>query len=517
MNQQSVIDLLLVLSSMIGLIAAGMVYWVDKKSWPHRFLSLVLIFAAAWAASILAAILSGSLFVGNFSFWAVSLILVFVNLFIMSFSGRLTTLKTGIILGIGLIVSSLVLIDGLVVRAFDNSAGYLKVISFGPLFYPFFIFIVVYLGIYIYQSIVAYRALTGVRKLQVLYIIIGSLLSAGLGLIFSMILPALGVSQFNNLGPIFMIFTAAAMSLAATKHYLYDRQVVFSELWAFILILISIVWLVLNLTAFNIVLFVLLISISLLFIRTTLSEANKKMQLQRDKEELQKLDELKDDFLRMAEHELNTPIGVIEGKLSMILDENFGGFSEKQKEYLSPVFKDAKRLAKVNKALVEVSEIDQNKVNLRREKTSLLTLINEVVAKFQKEIDAKGLKLSIESVENLPEINIDPEKIKRVLTNLIGNAVKFTTKGEIKISAALINNEVVVSVADTGMGIKPEEKEHIFEKFYQAERFGEIPMEQQGIGLSLYISKYLIKLHGGRLWLESAEGQGTKFSFSLPR
>jgi signal transduction histidine kinase len=329
-------------------------------------------------------------------------------------------------------------------------------------------------------------------------------------------MPAFQAFEFNNLGPIFVVFVSAAAAFAATKHYLYDRQVVFSELWAFVLLLVGLIWLLTNLNIFNSVLFLLVLSICILFIRSVISEANKKIALEKDKEELQKLDELKDEFLRMAQHELNTPIGIIEGKLSMIVDENMGDFSEKQKEYLKPVFDDAKRLAKVSKALVEVSEIDQRKIELFREETDLNELAKQTTNKYLKAAEEKNINL-VNEVKNLPLILVDKEKISRVLNYLVENAIKFTSQGEAKINGKQERDRIILSVEDTGTGIETEDQPRVFEKFFQSNRFDEtLPLEQQGTGLNLYISKALIELHGGEIWFESEKGKGTRFSFTIP-
>ena len=116
----------------------------------------------------------------------------------------------------------------------------------------------------------------------------------------------------------------------------------------------------------------------------------------------------------------------------------------------------------------------------------------------------------------MPALIVDKEKIKRVLTMLTENAIKFTQTGLVRISAQREKNEVIVAISDTGVGIKKEDQDKIFGKFYQADRFNEIPMEQQGTGLSLYICKNLINLHNGKIWVDSMPGHGSTFSFSLP-
>lgn len=516
MNPQIIIHILLLISSILGLAFALFVWLSDSKSWVNRFLALILLFADIWTISIYAGIITGNLLIANFAFLSTAIVLVLGNLLMLFFCRNLTKARVYLYSIPGFLIALTTIIDGLYVSKIDVVNGYIKIAQTGPLFYLFYIFALVYIILFIFNAWRALKINQGIERFQILYIIGGFLFGAVFGFIFNLILPLFNIFQFNSIGPIFIIFMAAASAFAATKHYLYDYQVVLSELWAFLLILISSVWLIINISIFNLILFLFLVSICILFIRSTISEAKKKKQLEKDKLVLQKLDSLKDEFLQMTEHELNTPIAIIEAKLSMILDEDMGSFTPKQKEYLRPVFKDAKRLAKLSMELAEVSEIDLGEIELFPEKINILDLVSEIIAKYRPDAEKKGLKIEIHAPENLPLVNLDQDKIKRVLSNLIDNAIKFTTNGVVKIEVTTQNRFLTVSVIDTGVGIKKEDLESIFGKFYQADRFSEIPMEQQGTGLSLYISKNLIKLHGGELWVESTPGIGSKFSFSLP-
>lgn len=524
MQQQFVINILLIISALIGLIAAVIVYWADRKSWENRFLTLILISGALWAASIFFTIQTGSITIGNLAFFSTFLMIVFANSYMIANTNGNRRQKILWIFIPGVIFAGLTLIDSLISKAIDVSQGFIRMTEPGLLYPVFIAFTVIYLLLYIYFSYLAYKQNQGTKQLQVLYIIIGTIIIAFFGFIFDLLLPLFEIYNLNNLGPIFGVFMATGIAYAATKHYIYDRQVVFSEIWTFILILLSIIWLLTNLTLFNYFLFFLVLSICILFIRAIISEADKKYilglqkeQLQKDKEELQKLDRLKDEFLQMASHELNSPLAVIEGKLSMIVVENIGDFSADQREYLKPIFKDSQRLAQLSSALIEVIDIDQKKIVINKAPTDIKSLVKEAVEKYIPLAQEKGLTLKINwPTETLPLTNIDKDKIKQVLTYLIDNAVKFTFHGEINLDFKIEDNNLQVSVKDTGIGIAEEDQTHIFEKFYQAGRFDKRPREQQGAGLHLYIAKNLIELHGGKIWVESVPGQGSTFSLSLP-
>jgi signal transduction histidine kinase len=515
MQVQTIIHVLLLISATAGLVMTVFVYLADPKSWFNRMLAMIMVLADIWGLSIFVTVLKGNIAVGNLSFFAVIWILILVNLVLLNISGKIT--KKLIIQTIrpGAIFSLILFIPNLLVKQIDTTQGFIKIVEIGPFYYVYAIAIIGYLGLFAYNAYQAVKNTIDMKRMQVLYIIGGFIITSIFGLIFSLILPSIGIFQFNTLGPIFMLFAIAGSAYAATKHYIYGSQVILSELWVFLLIVTSLIWLIINLSTFNIIFFLILMVISLLFIRTTISEAVKKKQLENDRDALQKLDKLKDNFQQMTEHELNTPIGIIEGKLSMILNENFGGFSEKQKEYLKPVFADARRLAKLSRELADVSDIDQGEVRLFRENLDITDLIVDVVSFNRESAKAKGLKIEINAPQNLPKVSIDHDKIKRVLTNLIENAVKFTSTGIIKVVVSQEKNQLVVSVSDTGIGIKKEDQEKIFSKFYQADRFSETPLEQQGTGLSMYVAKNLIEYHGGKITVDSTPGIGSTFSFNL--
>lgn len=511
-----IIDILLVLSVIIGFATTWIVFLAEKKT-INRFLGLTMFFGSIWGLSILLTLLTGNLALSTSAFAATALMLPLISLSMLSIAGICTKRKTILFLTPAIAMAIGSLLTGMITTGIDVTSGYIKITGIGPLFWPYFVFSFAYFGLMIYSAIISYQRTRGIPRLQIMYIAVGIIISSFFGFIFNLILPTIQIFDLNNLGPIFVIFASAATIYVATKHYLYDYHVVLSELWAFLLLLIGIVWLLTNLTTFNTLLFLAVLSLCILFIRSVVSEAEKRIALEKDKEELQELDKQKDEFLKMAQHELNTPIGIIEGKLSMIIDENMGGFTEKQKQYLKPVFEDSKRLAKLTKALVEVSELDQKAVVFQKDSFNLKELILESIEKIKTKFEKKGLKIELHLSEKIPQVLADKEKTAKILDILLDNSFKFANKGKITIRTEQDNNLIKTTVQDEGIGIKKEEQEYIFKKFFQANRFDEkIPQEQQGTGLSLYIAKKLVEYQSGQMTFESNPGQGSKFSFSLP-
>ncbi|HSX42249.1 MAG TPA: GAF domain-containing sensor histidine kinase [Candidatus Saccharimonadales bacterium] len=239
-------------------------------------------------------------------------------------------------------------------------------------------------------------------------------------------------------------------------------------------------------------------------------------QLKDANEYLSQLDKMKDEFISMASHELNTPLAAIEGYLSMILDEHMGGkIDAKTKEYLSRAYASSKRLAELILDLLNVSRIEQGRLKMKFVQVNLADLAESVIHELQIKADAKKIYLKVEADKGkIPLTWCDPDRIREVFVNLAGNAIKFTEKGGVTIKIAKgEGNTIVGSVTDTGRGIAKEDQKKLFQKFSQIHR--EVD-EHQGTGLGLYISKNFVELHKGRLSVESDAGQGATFSFELP-
>jgi two-component system, sensor histidine kinase and response regulator len=233
-------------------------------------------------------------------------------------------------------------------------------------------------------------------------------------------------------------------------------------------------------------------------------------------ERLKELDRMKSDFVSHVSHELRTPLTAIKGTVDLMLDEVVGPLTEKQIHYLTRVRSNTQHLAGLINDLLDLAKIESGKIEVKSRRVSLGGLVHEVVEALRPVAAEKAIAL--EATIHEPSILVwaDRDKINQVLMNLIGNAIKFTPlQGWITVSASSNGGESVqVSVADTGPGVPPEEKEKIFAKFYQiAQVNGE---NSKGTGLGLAISKALVELHGGKIWVESEPSRGSTFSFTLP-
>ncbi|HEX7232465.1 MAG TPA: sensor histidine kinase [Candidatus Binatia bacterium] len=230
---------------------------------------------------------------------------------------------------------------------------------------------------------------------------------------------------------------------------------------------------------------------------------------------LQELDRLKSDFVSNVSHELRTPLTAIKGAVDLVLRKVAGPLTEKQIHYLTRVMSNTRHLTGLINDVLDLSKIESGSSEVKPSRVSLGSLVHEVIETLRPVAAEKAITLDSVVTGRSIFVWADPDKINQVLMNLIGNAIKFTpASGAVKVSASRKSKDTVqVSVSDTGPGVLPNEREKIFDKFYQiAEQGGAKP---KGTGLGLAICKALVELHGGKIWVESEMKHGSTFNFSL--
>jgi signal transduction histidine kinase len=229
---------------------------------------------------------------------------------------------------------------------------------------------------------------------------------------------------------------------------------------------------------------------------------------------LNRLNELKDEFLANTSHELRTPINGIIGIVESMIDGAAGPLSDAQKYNLAVVSNSGKRLSNMINDILDFTKLKNKEIVLQIKPVDLKTIVDTVIVLSKPLIKGKNLALVNEIDASLPAISADENRIQQILYNLIGNAIKFTEKGEVRVSAAVVSDMVAVSVADTGIGISEDKFDRIFESFEQAD--GSTAREYGGTGLGLSITKKIVELHGGAISVESRLGAGAKFTFTAP-
>ncbi len=237
-------------------------------------------------------------------------------------------------------------------------------------------------------------------------------------------------------------------------------------------------------------------------------------ELEEAKERAEAADRLKSAFLATMSHELRTPLNSIIGFTGILLQELAGPLTEEQRKQLTMVRASARHLLDLINDVLDISKIEAGEVEVVTESFSLRDLISEVTASAAPLVEKKGLTLSLRIDPDVGAISSDRRRVGQVLMNLISNAAKFTPSGEIRVGCRLDGPWVVVSVADTGIGIRQEDLCKLFVPFQQIE--SGLTRNYEGTGLGLSISKRLVTLLGGSIAVESEPGRGSTFTFRLP-
>ncbi len=233
---------------------------------------------------------------------------------------------------------------------------------------------------------------------------------------------------------------------------------------------------------------------------------------------LRQLDKLKTEFVSIASHELRTPMTVIKSYIWMLLNGSGGPVSDKQKTYLERIFFSVQRLLDLVNNMLNISRIEAGKLFILPAPIDMKEITSSVITEMTARAQEVGVSLFYYPPHETLMVNADGEKLKEVLINLIGNSLKFTKEGgSITVSSHNTEEGIVTRVKDTGCGIKEEDIPKLFQKFNMVGDSNLTKNVGQGTGLGLYLSKSLVELHGGRIWVESeGENRGSTFSFILP-
>jgi signal transduction histidine kinase len=237
-------------------------------------------------------------------------------------------------------------------------------------------------------------------------------------------------------------------------------------------------------------------------------------ELRRLYDELEAASRHKSEFLANMSHELRTPLNAIIGFSQVLLQRLFGEINEKQQEYLEDILSSGNHLLSLINDVLDLSKVEAGQVELEVATFSVREALERGVVIVRERAVKNGITLALEVAPDVDLLDGDERRIRQIVFNLLSNAVKFTPEGgRVVVAASRLSDEVEVSVADNGPGIAYEDQERVFEEFQQTEAGVE---QREGTGLGLALSKRLVELHGGRIWVESEPGLGSRFAFTLP-
>lgn len=532
----------LLASSIVILIAnlfLGLfVYFGNRRSRLHQCYLLLILSISIWIMGIILIPLIGIkyrnwlILAGKIPFLGGSLVagffLYFSQLFpkkSISFSKIINLFAIVLIIGMVLmsLFTDLALRDVLILNHREYRPEY------GSL-YPFWaIIFLLYFGNGLAILIRKYRKAQGIEKLQIKYFFIGTAMSAAVAITTNLLFPLFGVPiSLRQYGPLALIFSMVFTTYGITKHHLMNLKIVATELLVGMMLVILLIDVLMAKTLvailFKVAILIIFGYLGISLIRSVLQEIERREKIEKMSEqlkkayrELKKLDVAKSEFIAMASHQLRTPLSIIKGYVSMLIEGSYGEPPQRFKKPLKGVFDSSQRLLRIINDLLDISKVELGKIEVVKEKTQVEDLIDMAVKELKPEAEKKRIELKWERPEkSLPKIKIDPLKIGQVIECVVDNAIKYTKQGKVIVKCQMSNSRYQIIVKDTGVGMGKDEKEKIFESFIRGT--AGIDLWVQGTGLGLYLAKKYVELHNGRIWAESSgKNKGSTFYIELPK
>ena len=449
-------------------------------------------------------------------------------------SQRHIPLRTGfLIITPWLIVAGLAALTDEIVSAVAISPVGEHVVIYGGGFYYFAVYMITYLLTGVYILIKRYIETSGLVKAQLRYVLAGSSTSILIGLTTNIILPLLGVTSYVWLGPIGTIALVAFISIAMTKHRLWNFRLVATEIFVFFLLIILLVQIFIADTPERMLVrvgtFFLISLFSFFLVRESLRELKTQGRIQQlsrtliaANSRLREIDVQKSDFVSIASHQLRTPLTVIKGYTSMLLEGTFGALiNEHQRSIVDKIYRSSEHLVTMIDDFLNIARIERGQMSYAFAKIDLNNVVREIVEDVKVSAKSEGLTILYEPLREEEGYSViaDHLKVAQVVSNLFDNAVKYTPRGgtiTVRITKDPGTGNVVLSITDTGMGIAPETMPRLFKRFSRDMKMKRFHGE--GSGLGLYIARQIMDAHNGSIWAESpGTGKGSTFFVSFPR
>ena len=228
------------------------------------------------------------------------------------------------------------------------------------------------------------------------------------------------------------------------------------------------------------------------------------------------IEKMKTEFVSISAHQLRTPLAAIKWTLRMFLDGDLGKISPEQQNFLEKTYQSNERMINLINDLLDVTRIEEGRYLYKPIPADFEPIVQFVINSYKEEFEKNKIEIWFNKPEKkIPQVVMDVEKMRLAIQNLLDNAMKYTPPGgKVIVSLKYVKKEIEFSIQDTGVGIPKDQQERIFSKFFRGVNV--LRMETEGSGLGLYITKNIIEAHGGKLWFESKEGDGTTFYFTIP-
>jgi signal transduction histidine kinase len=357
-------------------------------------------------------------------------------------------------------------------------------------------------------------------RLQFVFLLTGVLIMFVLIIIFNFFFVTfLNISTFIPYSGIFILPFAVFTFYAIARHQLLNIRIVGTEVLVLLLLVVTLFQTIYSASAFelifNIIVFIALLVVSLLMIKSVIHEQKQRDSLEELTLKLKEMDKQKNEFISVAAHELRGPLSVIKGYLSLALEGDGGKIPKNACEYLDSAFNSANRMVRLISNLLNVGRIEEGRIVYQMVYLQLSDAIKTVFDEQTQDAKNKDLNIKLDIAKDMiSDVYVDKDRILEIIGNLMSNAIKYTAKGSVTLKAYNPTPHLIrVEVADTGPGMKKEEQGHLFQKFYRAKS---VATAVSGTGLGLYVSRLLVEQFGGKIGCESEEGKGSTFWFELP-
>lgn len=374
-----------------------------------------------------------------------------------------------------------------------------------------------------------YLKAEGVLRSQIIYILLGAMVPTLVGLFSNLLLPIYDEFRWNWMGQISIAITTGIITYGIFRHRIFNIRVIATEILIFFVWFIAFLRIVFSDTQttiiFNVIAFAALLVVGFWLVRSVSREVDTREKLEELTEELQtanarlrELDQQKSEFLSIATHQLRGPLAGIRGHLSLIVDGSYGRIPGRAMTIIKQIFASSGMLAQTISDFLDVSRIEQGRMDYDMKNFACDDLVSEIVQELQPIAKERDLELSFtDNCKGKCSVNADYAKMRHIFFNLIDNAIKYTERGWVKVEIELKDRgkTVRVEVSDSGIGIDPKELPNLFEKFVRAE--GASGVNVNGTGLGLFVARQMVEAHKGKIWAESVGvGKGSTFIVELP-
>ncbi len=534
------INILLLIISLSEFFLGTLIFLKKRRSKTNLFFGLTVYCVSAWVfAGLISRLTEGASIVFWFKIQYIIGALIAAGFLFFSYifpSGKfnINLIKRILILGFLIFVLFLISWPGTFIKEIKIYPNYYREVFFKPISYLIYsFFIAFYFALSFYNLFKTYlKQKEKLIRIQLNYILVGTGYSVANGLIFDIILPWFGYFYFW-IGTSSSLALVAFISYAILKKGLFGIKVILTEILVGVITILLLIQVLVSKNSFEYawkaILFLVFLIFGYFLIRSVLQEVRHREEVEKLAQELEKanvklkeLDKAKSEFVSIASHQLRTPVTAIKGYSSMLLEGSFGEISEKAKKAVTKIFESSNRLVMMIADFLTLSRIERGKLEYNFQKINFKELVTDVMDEFNAMNIKKNKKLalSLKIEEEKKEdytLNIDSDKIHQAVYNIIENAMKYTSKGFIKVFLYKTSdkNYAVLKVQDSGIGMNKEFLDKIFQKFTQASE--NIKINISGLGLGLYVAKQITEAHKGEIWAESeGMGKGSSFYVKLP-